>query len=193
MACLTPEKWGIHSFITYPDVSLAPEREPRGSRVEPSRKTKINAQCHENNDDKTVPDYFSGSMITVEGRRIRLGRVMARQYTLVGWGTIVIEGRSDALGLAGRDLMIKISWPSKDRASEVNIINLAREFAKKNDDRAILDHIPEVLLSQDYLETPASGGRTRILRVIVMECYYPMETIEMLDDFAKVIIDGVDC
>ena len=109
MACLTLGEWGVHPFIRYPDVSLAPEREPTGSRVLPNRKAKINAPYNENNGDKTVPDYFSGSTITVEDTRIRLGRVVARRYTLVGRGTIAIEGCSDALGRAGRALMLKIS------------------------------------------------------------------------------------
>ena len=77
------------------------------------------------------------------------------------------------------------------RASESDIINAARTC---DNNCAILDHIPEVLRTEDYSTTPASdGGRTRTLRVIVMERFHPIAMIETLDDFVKVMIDVVEC
>lgn len=118
----------------------------------------------------------------------------------------MIKGHVEAPDLVGQDLMIKdapnksmnevqITWPSTDRASEVNVVNAARTCATKNNSLAILDHIPEVLRPQDYSKTPASDGkgRTRILRVMAMDCFHPMVTIKTLDDFVKVMIDVVDC
>ena len=194
MTCFTLEQWGIHPFITYPDTPLAPAREPTGSRAQPTRKVKNNAQYNEVDQDTPIPDYFSGSTITVNNTIIRLGAVVTRQYTLVGRGTVVIEGRAEAPDLVDRDLMIKISWPSTDRASESDIINAARTCAAKNNNRAILDHVPEVLRAEDYSTTPPSdGGRTRTLRVIVMERFHPMTMVKTLDDFVKVMIDVVEC
>jgi len=119
---------------------------------------------------------------------------VTRQHTLVGRGTVVIEGHADAPDLVDRDLMIKISWPSTDRASESDIIDTARTYAAKKNNRVILDHIPEVLRAEDYSTTPASdGGRTRTLRVIVMERFHPIATIVTLDDLLKVMIDVVEC
>ncbi|KAF9515423.1 hypothetical protein BS47DRAFT_1361000 [Hydnum rufescens UP504] len=156
-------QWGVHPFITYHDMPLALERVPMGSHVQPSHKAKNNAQY---NQDKTVPDYSFSSMITVHNARIQLGTVMTHcQYTLVGRGTVVIGGHADPPDLVGWGLMIKISWPSTDRVRESDIINVACICMAKNNNHAMLNHIPEVLHAKDYLTTPTSdhGGRSHML------------------------------
>jgi Fungal protein kinase len=198
MACFTKEQWGFHPFILYPNRPLTPERETSGSRIQLMRKASNTTKPvynSSNHRDKASPDPFPGSTITVGNTKIRLGRIVTRQYTLVGRGTIVVEGTANDPDLRGQDLMVKISWPSTDRVSEADIINAARACAAKTNNRAILDHIPAILRTQDYLTTPAPphGGSTCTLRVIVMECFHPMAEIEMLDDFVKVIIDVVEC
>ena len=106
----------------------------------------------------------------------------------------MIEGHVDGPNAKKRDVMVKISWASTDRASDVDILQAARGCAARSGNRAILDHLPEVLFAEDYSTTLSSDmGRTRTLRVIVMERFCPMATIETLHDFAKVMTDVVEC
>lgn len=196
MSYFTLEQWGFHPFIDYAAEPFVPARTTSGIRHQPSRSSKEIPQNRYNeadaNDRDTVsPDRFTGSIITVNNTRIILGKVVTRQYMLIGRGTIVVEGRYEDKALADDDLMVKISWPSIDRASEVDII----EYARTNHNSAILDHIPTVLHSQDFNTTgrsPRNNG-TRILRVIVMPRFQPVERITSFDDYVKVMIDVVQC
>jgi hypothetical protein len=99
--------------------------------------------------------------------------------------------------------MVKISWSSWWRTSEVGFLEAAHNYALNQNDEHILGHIPQVLLHQDFYST-VKGPRGkcgfesddhdhRVLRVIVMDSYLPMTQLHTASDFTQVIIDVVKC
>ncbi|KAK0237060.1 hypothetical protein EDD85DRAFT_953056 [Armillaria nabsnona] len=101
---------------------------------------------------------FAGVKLRLVGRGgnadVTLGRIISRRPGIVGRDTCVVEAASEHDGWAGKRLIVKISWIDISRTSEADFVGKAREKARtmtqgKRPDWA-LDHLPDVLLSQDF-------------------------------------------
>ncbi|KAF9502932.1 hypothetical protein BS47DRAFT_1356576 [Hydnum rufescens UP504] len=144
---------------------------------------------------------FTGTVIRFHNEVVAtLKEIVYRQYALIGRGACAfrgeVNGHSD---LSGKDLMVKISWPSQWRTTEVKFLEAARSYALSQNDEHILGHIPQVFLHQDFYST-VDGPRGncafvnddhQVLRVIVMDSYFPMTQLHTAPDFSQVIIDVV--
>ncbi|KAF9506501.1 hypothetical protein BS47DRAFT_1399451 [Hydnum rufescens UP504] len=133
---------------------------------------------------------------------VTLKEIVYWQYALIGRGTCVIRGEvKEDSDLSGKDLTVKICWPSRWRTSEVDFLEAAHTYALSQNDEHILGHIPQAFLHQDFYST-ADGPRGkcafenddhRVLPVIVMDSYLPMSQLHTASDFTQVIIDVIKC
>ncbi|KAF9029831.1 hypothetical protein BDZ89DRAFT_1065124 [Hymenopellis radicata] len=141
---------------------------------------------------------------------VTLGRIIMRQPGIIGRNTCVLEAKSDEW--PGRELIIKISWPASSRVAENVFVDRIREAVTDGGEAAawVLDHIPNVLHSQDfplsadspgtrlseYLESSASfvadksfSYETRVCRVSVHERLYSLDDLRKPSEYAQVFFD----
>ncbi len=144
---------------------------------------------------------------------VTLGRIISRQPAIIGRNTCVVEAESDYKGWKGKELVIKISWPAVERKSEADLVKIAREKARtmktgKKPDWA-LDHLPDILLCQDFgydadstqaniaafckrakcAENETVDYENRVCRITVQEKLYPLEQLRTVEEYAQVFFD----
>ncbi|KAK0478826.1 hypothetical protein IW261DRAFT_1337302 [Armillaria novae-zelandiae] len=119
----------------------------------------------------------------------------------------------DYKGWKGKELVIKISWPAVQRKSEADLVKTARQKARtmktgKKPDWA-LDHLPDILLCQDFdygagstqanitalfekakwAEKETLDYEYRVCRITVQERLYPLEELRTVEEYAQVLFD----
>ncbi|KAK0201059.1 hypothetical protein DFS33DRAFT_1101359 [Desarmillaria ectypa] len=144
---------------------------------------------------------------------VTLGRIISRQPGIVGRDTCVVEATSEHEGWKGKELIVKISWPAISRRSEAELVKTARDMARtmtygKKPDWA-LDHLPDILLSQDFdYDTDSTQAKLvtffknaslveekkveyeqRVCRITVQERLYPLEELTTVKEYAQVFFD----
>ncbi|KAK0431927.1 hypothetical protein EV421DRAFT_1911438 [Armillaria borealis] len=143
---------------------------------------------------------------------VTLDRIISRHPDIVGRGTCVVEAASEHEGWKGKRLIVKISWPDISRTSEADFVGKAREKARtmtqgKRPDWA-LDHLPDILLSQDFDYDADSTqanlvtffGKAmfageklecegRVCRITVQERLHPLDELQTAQEFAQVFFD----
>ncbi|KAK0463012.1 uncharacterized protein EV420DRAFT_1149808 [Desarmillaria tabescens] len=144
---------------------------------------------------------------------VTLGRIIARQPGIVGRDTCVVEAMSAHKGWTGKELIVKISWPAVDRTSEAELVQKARDTARAMKEGAkpdwALDHLPDILLSQDFdydadstqaklvaffkdallVEGKKVEYEERVCRITVQEKLYPLEELKTAKEYAQVFFD----
>ncbi|KAF9502723.1 hypothetical protein BS47DRAFT_1403189 [Hydnum rufescens UP504] len=177
---------GFHNFITYDTFYARSAAAHRGPSLRTSNESAAAPPMfdHESKAPRATasPEPFTGTVIRFHnGVVVTLKEIVYRQYALIGRGTY---------------LMVKISWPSRWRTSEVDFLEAAHTYALNQNDEHILGHIPQVLLHQNFYST-VDGPRGkcafenddhRVLRVIVMASYFPMTQLHTASDFTQVIV-----
>ncbi|KAG7447164.1 uncharacterized protein BT62DRAFT_893017 [Guyanagaster necrorhizus] len=144
---------------------------------------------------------------------VTLGRVLSRQPGIVGRNTCVVEATSEHDEWKGKELVVKVSWPATSRKSETEFVITAREKARsmpegKRPDWA-LDHLPDILLSQDFdhgadstqanlvaffakamfAEAEKFEYEKRVCRITVQERLYPLEELQTVQEYAQIFFD----
>ncbi|KAK0199694.1 hypothetical protein DFS33DRAFT_1364371 [Desarmillaria ectypa] len=147
---------------------------------------------------------------------LTLGDIIHRQRGLIGQDTCVVLARSSAW--PGRELVVKISWPGIHRDSEKKLMDAAKakadEMAGKDKRHWVLDHLPEILHSQDFrfndkdspqrrlmellIEAAYADGKAfiyeeRLLRITVSERLFPITDLTNVKDVAQVFLDILQC
>ncbi len=106
---------------------------------------------------KNPEKIFKGLRLTLQNADetnivLILGDIVHRQGGLIGKNTCVVSCSSPELPVM--QLIVKISWPSIHRVSEKTLIDAAKakadEMAGKGKRHWVLDHLPEILHSQDF-------------------------------------------
>ena len=138
---------------------------------------------------------------------LTLGDVIANEPSLTGRSTAVLCAESSKW--KGRDLVVKISWPSSEGVAEHKFLDRAKEVAKSTPEHNwALQHLPDVLFAQDAIFTPDStyekvaslfknaefvdeeyAYERRALRIIIQERLYPLKTLTNEKDVAQVLLD----
>ncbi|KAK0189839.1 hypothetical protein F5146DRAFT_1224837 [Armillaria mellea] len=159
---------------------------------------------------------FSLTLKTGKGDKVvevTLGRIISRQPAIIGRHTCVVEAISNHKEWKSKELVIKISWPAAERQSEADLVEIAREKARsmktgKKPDWA-LDHLPDILLCQDFAydedstqaniaafcrtakcaENKTIDYEHRICRITVQERLYPLEQLKTVEEYAQVFFD----
>ncbi|KAK0189848.1 hypothetical protein F5146DRAFT_1002045 [Armillaria mellea] len=144
---------------------------------------------------------------------VTLGRIISCQPAIIGRHTCVVEAQSNRKEWKGKELVIKISWPAAERKSEADLVEIAREKARsmktgKKPDWA-LDHLPDILLCQDFgydedstqaniaafcrtakcAENKTIDYEHRVCRIMVQERLYPLDELRTVEEYAQVFFD----
>ena len=136
---------------------------------------------------------------------VTLGDVVSRDPAVVERSTLVINGKSARW--PGRPLVVKISWPTSDRASETTFLKKASEMAK-GDHAWAANHLPRLYYAEDveFLPDSTLGSvarlfqiaksvngdyvyEPRILRIIIQERLYPLKSLDNVKDIGQVFLD----
>ncbi|SJL09007.1 uncharacterized protein ARMOST_12383 [Armillaria ostoyae] len=145
-----------------------------------------------------------------------LGAIVHRQGGLIGRNTCVATGTSPEW--PGMQLVVKISWPSIYRDSEKKLVDAAKAKANENADEGnrhwVLDHLPEILHSQDFSSNDKDTSQRRLvellnkaeyadrktfiyeehlLRITVSERLFPLTDLTDVKDIAQVFFDIFRC
>ncbi|KAK0451398.1 uncharacterized protein EV420DRAFT_1766427 [Desarmillaria tabescens] len=166
----------------------------------------------------TLFDGLKMTLAKSDGTKIilTLGSIVHRQRCLIGRDTCVVLARSAAW--PGRELVVKISWPSIHRDSEKKLMDAAKakadEMAGEGKRHWVLDHLPEILHSQDFhfddedspqrrliellIEASYVDEKTfiyeeRLLRIIVSERLFPITDLADVKDIAQAFHDIFRC
>lgn len=154
--------------------------------------------------------------LTVDGTQhnIQLGRVIARHPGLIGRTTIVYEVASQSIW-PGREIIVKVNFPSDRRTSEAEFVKKIREAVTEGgkDCEWVLNHTPDILHLQDVIPPSNSvPGRVlqffqdknkeivwvgnnpfdyerRVCRVTVHEKLQPLNSLQTVQDYTQVIFD----
>ncbi|KAG7443264.1 uncharacterized protein BT62DRAFT_903585 [Guyanagaster necrorhizus] len=144
---------------------------------------------------------------------VTLGRILSRRAGIVGRDTCVVGATSEHDEWKGKELVVKISWPATSLKSEAEFVIKAREKARsmqqgKRPDWA-LDHLPDILLSQDFdyaadstqanliaffakamfAEEEKFEYEKRVCRIMVQERLYSLEELRTVQEYAQVFFD----
>ncbi|SJL09024.1 uncharacterized protein ARMOST_12400 [Armillaria ostoyae] len=177
--------------------------------------------CSTSLDKKNPMNLFNGLKMTLKTSDkskiiLVLGDVVHRQRGLLGRDTCVVLARSSAW--PGRELAVKISWPNIHRDSEKKLMDAAKtkadEMAGEGKRHWVLDHLPEILHSQDFCSNDKDTSQRRLvelltkaehadgktfiyeehlLRITVSERLFPITDLTDVKDIAQVFFDVFRC
>ncbi|TCD60147.1 hypothetical protein EIP91_010644 [Steccherinum ochraceum] len=124
---------------------------------------KIPTTCHVRLQDGTVLELQETLYLQhwIIGRGTCVVRVKVKESPVKShWSLNLIaaasqgeEGKATARGL-----VMKLSWPSVDRLKEDEVLKTVREKAKELGDEWVLEHLPEVLYSEDHSGVSGDDG-----------------------------------
>ena len=150
--------------------------------------------------------HFSGNE-ECKPFKVKLDEVISRDPAMVGRSTLVLKATSKQW--PGTPLVVKISWPTSNRASETEFLKLANGKAK-GDHKWAAKHLPQVHYAEDVLfsadSTLESVARLfdnaefadnskdyvyerRTLRIIIQERLYPLKSLASVKDIGQVLLD----
>jgi len=147
---------------------------------------------------------FLGNKKT-EPFEVTLDDVISRDPAMVGRSTVVLNATSDKWEGA---LVVKISWPTSDRTSETEFIELASSKATGEYAWAA-NHLPKVHYAEDvvfaenstlesvarlFAANPKFHGKKyvyerRTLRIIIQERLEPLKSLTNAKDIGQVFVD----
>ncbi|KAJ3845649.1 hypothetical protein EV368DRAFT_21357, partial [Lentinula lateritia] len=141
-------------------------------------------------------------------RTVKVGRVLFRSNGVLGRGPIVMQVTCDCKGSSRCDwcrkkLVLKLSFPSKTRASEKAFMDKCKEKAT-GEHAWVLNHLPEIYHSFDIefsAESPQAHLKKifgdeyemRVVRGIILEELHPLSSLETERECAQVFYDIVQC
>ncbi|SJL01227.1 uncharacterized protein ARMOST_04545 [Armillaria ostoyae] len=167
---------------------------------------------------KDAKILFSGLQMTLQKDNkditLILGTTVYRQRGLFGRDTCVI--RATCTEWKGKKLVVKISWPSASRKSEMTLLDIAiakaNGMAETGKTHWILNHLPNILHEHDFnfdddsaqkliaklVQAGKYVGREgayeeRVLRITVLEELFPIASLRKDTHYAQVFVDILQC
>ncbi|KAK0194961.1 hypothetical protein F5146DRAFT_923660 [Armillaria mellea] len=170
---------------------------------------------------KNPVNLFNGLKLKLQsanGKEIilTLKDILHRQRGLTGRNTCVVLANSPTW--SKRELAVKISWQGVYRDSEKKLMDAARakanEMAGEGKTHWVLDHLPEILHSQDFrfneedcpqkrlmellINAKYADNKTfiyeeRLLRITVSERLFLLDTLTDVKEFGQVFLDVLQC
>ncbi|KAF8907737.1 hypothetical protein CPB85DRAFT_822101 [Mucidula mucida] len=204
----------IAMLIGYNSLSDA-ERRPNGfvTILDPEQQEEF--ICNVQSVTASQRDVFSGLKIHLEreGRTIIVDveHVIFRDEQLEGRSTCVLAATSEEW--PNKQLAVKLCWQGAGRRrDEEEYIRAARDKAEEIGDHWVIDHLPDILHTQDIvLEGDATEERLtqffrdecdvpkgfvyhpRHLRVIVSELLFPITSLSSETEVAQVFVLAIQC
>ena len=139
--------------------------------------------------------------------RVKLGTVISRDPAMIGRSTTVLNATSDTW--SGEALVVKASWPTSSRQSEMDFLTKATGMAKGEHAWAE-NHLPKAHYSEEVefssestLESVArlfenknakiEGGQyvyeRRTMRIIIQERLFPLKKLKNVKHLGQVFVD----
>ncbi|KAJ3784454.1 hypothetical protein GGU10DRAFT_401546 [Lentinula aff. detonsa] len=159
-------------------------------------------------------EHPQGSLFTFpykdgKTRTVHLKRVLFRSHGIIGRGTIVIRIKCACAGCgghcdwAGKDLVLKLSFPGETRVSEQTFMDRCRELAI-GEHEWVFDHLPNIYWSFDIPFREGSPQKNfkkkydkqyemRIMRGSIQEELQPLTGLTTARECAQVFYDVVQC
>ncbi|KAF9022353.1 hypothetical protein BDZ89DRAFT_206851 [Hymenopellis radicata] len=114
---------------------------------------------------KVDEDWYNillGQVLLLEDQtgsfEVTLGRIIDRQTGIIGRCTYIVN--ATCAKWPGMELIVKITWSPTSRSSEAEFMQSVQEAVSKTDADWVLDHVPNILHSQDFPHLPDEvGGR----------------------------------
>ncbi|KAF8900404.1 hypothetical protein CPB85DRAFT_1325909 [Mucidula mucida] len=163
-------------------------------------------------------NILSGQVLLLEDQtgpfEVTLGRVIDRQTGIIGRCTFIVNATC-TMRWPGIELIVKITWSPTSRTSEADFIRSVREAVSTTGADWVLDHVPNILHSQDFPHLQNEvGGRLaaflntlnedhwtkdlgafkyeeRVMRVSVHEKLYKLSELNTVRNHAQVFFDVV--
>lgn len=151
---------------------------------------------------------FSGTSLELKnGVVLALGQTVFHQHGLIGRGTCVLRAKClkkppNAAEEWDENLIVKLSWPSKKRLPEPDIIAAIRQGAVEANEARFLNHLPNVLHSEDRESNQLSpeliaqlGDKYDecVFRIIVSDELFPITQRNNAVDLALSFAEIVEC
>ncbi|KAJ3784453.1 hypothetical protein GGU10DRAFT_401544 [Lentinula aff. detonsa] len=159
-------------------------------------------------------EHPQGSLFTFpykdgKTRTVHLKRVLFRSHGIIGRGTIVIRVKCACAGcgshcdLAGKKLVLKLSFPGETRVSEQTFMDRCRELAQ-GEHAWVLNHLPHIYWSFDIPFGEGSPQKNfkkkydeqyemRLMRGSIQEELQPLTSLTTARECAQVFYDVVQC
>jgi hypothetical protein len=198
---LTPEKFGVIQGLDFD------YRDP--DKIDKTTATtKLNEKFLSADGDALVGATYT-VMCSKGLRRVEITRVVFRSEGIVGRSSIVVEVKcvcdrcsgDDDCGWKEKELVMKVSFPSKKRIPENEIIATARRHAQDSGHLWALNHLPlvEECITFPYDATETVQGRLkdhfkdeyeeRVMRVTFLKKLYPLKELHDPREIAQVFFD----
>ncbi|KAF9065076.1 hypothetical protein BDP27DRAFT_1405002 [Rhodocollybia butyracea] len=198
---LTPEKLGVIQGLDFDYRN--PEKINQTTPTKTLYETLLSAKG----------DALVGATYTFTGskglKRVEITRVIFRSEGIVGRSSIVVEVKcvcdrcsgDDDCGWKEKELVMKVSFPSKKRIPENEIIATARKHAEEHDQLWALNHLPlvEECITFPYDATDTVQGRLkdhfkdeyeeRVMRVTFLKKLKPLKDLPNPREIAQVFFD----
>ncbi|KAF8870341.1 hypothetical protein CPB85DRAFT_751416 [Mucidula mucida] len=159
-------------------------------------------------------NIFVGQFIALQDAKgpfkVKLGRIIDQQTGLIGRCTYIVNAESETRW-PDMKLVVKITWSPTDRTSEATFVERIREEAAAQNADWVLDHVPNILHSQDFERLPGEVGcglaaflndpstryadgrrftyENRVLRVSVHEKLCKLSEASSVVDYAQIFFD----
>ncbi|KAJ4466008.1 protein kinase [Lentinula aciculospora] len=161
----------------------------------------------EDNPESLIGAAYSFRASDGKIRTVIIKKVLYRAEGIVGWHLIVVEVEcictESGCTWHGERRIMKISFPSRSRTSEEELIREARAKAETSGEHWALNHLPELIdtITITYDKTTTVQGHLkahlkekyeeRVMRITGMEKLHPLLELNDLRDFAQVFYDIV--
>ncbi|KAJ4467719.1 hypothetical protein C8J55DRAFT_383352, partial [Lentinula edodes] len=137
-------------------------------------------------------------------RTVKMGRVLFRSNGVIGRGSMVMRvtcicESSSQCDWSGKKLVLKLSFPSKTRASEKAFMDKCK---KATDEHIwVFNHLPEIYYSFVSAQSPQAQLKEifgdeyemRVVCGIILEELQPLSSLETKREYAQVFYDIVQC
>ncbi|KAH8814646.1 hypothetical protein DL96DRAFT_1820796 [Flagelloscypha sp. PMI_526] len=182
---LASSNWGLSKFITS---KITPQM-PKDTRT-------------------PLANIFAGGSLSFSGYSFTLKNDMYIQHRIIGRGTrvfkvVVSTTPEKDTAKIGQEYCAKISWPAKNRNSEIELVKAARDVANSRQEwKDFLNNLPEIFIHADLDVTEtqirlaaffSSDYKERIPRIIIMTLLFPIKHLERPHQLMKVFKDIFFC
>ncbi|KAH8814649.1 hypothetical protein DL96DRAFT_1715829 [Flagelloscypha sp. PMI_526] len=178
--------WGLSTLVVSP---TSPPQMPEDTRT-------------------PLANLFAGGSLSLSGYSFTLENDVYFQHGIIGRGTrvfkvVVTTTPEKDTAKIGHDYCAKISWPAKNRSSEIELVKTAREVANSREEwKSYLNNLPEIFIHADLDVTEthirlaaffSSDYEERIPRIIIMTVLFPVKDLQDPHEFMKVFRDVFFC
>jgi len=132
---------------------------------------------------KPLFSLFNGQSFLLGRQPCKLRNIIYQQHGIIDRGTCIMQVQSDQ----GAVMVVKFSWPAKERTLEDTFLIWAHKCVKDHGD--IVNHLPKLKHHQVYNHwvRDHSEYKQHWLQVIVFDKLYPITHLMKVEDLSHAI------